>query len=102
MVRQSLDERINGGNVIIFDTETSGVDPEGNDILSISWILVDANFNAIKTETRYFDWPEDERRVSNDAIAVNGLTRERLAELGVSDRKEAMEEFMGDLERAVM
>lgn len=101
-VRRRWEELINGGNVVIFDTETSGVDPEGNDILSISWILADANFNAIKTETRYFDWTEDERRVSKDAIAVNGLTRERLAELGVCDRKEAMEEFIGELERAVM
>ena len=57
VVRHSLDERINGGNVVIFDTETSGLDPKGNDILSISWILADANFNAIKSETRYLDWP---------------------------------------------
>ena len=34
-----------------------------------------------------------ERRITDEAIYVNGLTKERLAELGTSDKAEALQEF---------
>lgn len=47
----------------------------------------------VSAKTHYFDWPDDESMVSGRAIEVNGLTRERLAELGTSYKVEGLREF---------
>ena len=44
----------------------------------------------------YFSWPENKARVSYGAIEVNGLTEEFLAGKKLSDRKNALEEFVKD------
>ena len=62
-------------------------------ILSISWQILDNKLRKISEKTYYFDWPSDERRITDEAIYVNGLTKERLAELGTSDKAEALQEF---------
>ena len=36
------------------------------------------------------------------AIEINGLTRERLAELGTSDKKEAISEFLSDVKKSIL
>lgn len=94
---------------LVFDVETTGLDDLFNDMLSLSFQLVE--FKRFPDESEdfvtevvergdfYFDWPEDASRVTADAIAINGLTRERLAELGTTDRKTALETFGKALSR---
>lgn len=79
--------------IVVFDTETSGLDVGTNVILSLSWQILDNKLNKVSEKTYYFDWPEDEKRVSDETVYVNGLTKERLAELGTSDKVQALQEF---------
>ena len=79
--------------IVVFDTETSGLNAGTHVILSLSWQVLDNKLRKISEKTYYFDWPSDERRITDEAIYVNGLTKERLAELGTSDKAEALQEF---------
>ena len=79
--------------IVVFDTETSGLSAGTHVILSISWQVLDNKLRKVSEKTYYFDWPSDERRITDEAIYVNGLTKERLAELGTSDKAEALQEF---------
>jgi len=79
--------------IVVFDTETSGLNAGTNVILSISWQVLDNKLCKISEKTYYFDWPDDERRITDEAIYVNGLTKERLAELGTSDKALALQDF---------
>lgn len=83
--------------VLIFDTETSGLDPQWNVILQLSYQIVDSDtWNSIKIVNHFFPWPENKARVSEEAISVNGLTEEVLQGKQLSDRKTALEEFVKD------
>ena len=73
--------------IVVFDNAGTHV------ILSLSWQVLDNKLQKISEKTYYFDWPSDERRITDEAIHVNGLTKERLAELGTSDKAEAFQEF---------
>lgn len=78
---------------LIFDTETSGFGYTKCDILSLSWQVIDLHSWSMLSEGDvYFDWVSDER-VSPIAIRTNGLTKDRLAELGTIDRTEGMKMF---------
>ncbi len=79
--------------IVVFDTETSGLVAGTHVVLSISWQVLDNKLRKISEKTYFFDWPSDERRITDEAIYVNGLTKERLAELGTSDKAEALQEF---------
>lgn len=83
--------------ILIFDTETSGLDPQWNVILQLSYQIVDSDSWATqKTVNHYFSWPENKARVTQEAIAVNGLTEETLGSKQLSKRKTALEEFVSD------
>lgn len=83
--------------ILIFDTETSGLDPQWNVILQLSYQIVDSDsWDTIKTVNHYFSWPENKARVTQEAINVNGLTEDVLANKRLSNRKEALEEFVTD------
>ena len=72
-------------NILIFDTETGGVNCYTNDILQLSYQIIDSrSFNVIKEVNHFFPWPEDKSRVQWGAIQVNGLTEEYLATKGNS------------------
>ena len=83
--------------ILIFDTETSGLDPQWNVILQLSYQIVNSDsWATLKTVNHYFSWPEDKARVTQEAIAVNGLTEEVLSGKQLSNRKTAFEEFVAD------
>lgn len=82
---------------LIFDTETSGLWAIENDMLQLSYLIVDSqNWKILKTVNHYFPWRSKDR-VDPDAIAVNGLTEEFLSKQHLSDRKEAMQTFVQDM-----
>lgn len=84
--------------ILIFDTETGGISPEQNDILQLSYQVVDLDTHRVLKEVNhYFPWPEDEWRVTNGAIVVNGLTKEFLAKQSLSNRYDALQEFFDDM-----
>lgn len=83
--------------ILVFDTETSGLNPQWNVILQLSYQIVDsASWVSAKTVNHYFSWPENKAKVSEDAIRVNGLTEEVLSSKQHSNRKMALEEFVAD------
>ena len=85
-------------NILIFDTETGGVNCYANDILQLSYQVIDSrSFNVTKEVNHFFPWPEDKSRVQWGAIQVNGLTEEYLATKDLSDRHDALNEFIDDL-----
>lgn len=79
--------------IVVFDTETSGLCAGVNVILSLSWQVLNADLEKVAEESRFFDWPRDKSRIQEKAIEVNGLTEERLAELGTTDKVAALQEF---------
>lgn len=79
--------------IIVFDCETSGLDSGWNVILSLSWQVLDRKLRKVDEQTFYFDWPENPNKVSEGAIEVNGLTKERLAQLGTSNKADALRTF---------
>lgn len=83
--------------ILFFDTETSGLDPQWNVILQLSYQIVDSDsWTTLKSVNHYFSWPVNKARVSYGAIEVNGLTEEFLAGQKLSERKNALEEFVKD------
>jgi len=64
---------------LAFDTETTGLDPDTNEILSIALVLLDASFNTLD-ERIIYAFPEGE--VHPKAAEVNGYTAESWAEKG--------------------
>ena len=83
--------------ILVFDTETSGLNPQWNVILQLSYQIVDSDSWATqKNVNHYFSWPENKARVSYEAIDVNGLTEDFLAGKQLADRKVALEEFVKD------
>lgn len=80
--------------VLIFDTETTGLNPVDNDILSLSWQVVNLHtWEKLSEGNVYFDWVSEER-VNPIAIRTNGLTKEHLAEFGTISRKEGIVMFI--------
>jgi DNA polymerase-3 subunit epsilon len=85
--------------ILIFDTETGGLDAYNSDILQLSYQIMDyGTQRTIKSVDKFFPWPEDKSRVSPGAIQVNGLTEEYLSTKELSDRYEALDEFYDDME----
>lgn len=85
-------------NILIFDTETGGISCQYNDILQLSYQVIDSKTHRVIREVNhFFPWPEDKSRVQWGAIQVNGLTEEYLATKKLSDRHDAINEFIDDL-----
>jgi len=84
--------------IMIFDTETGGLNAYGNDILQLSFQIVDGSSCSVLREANYyFPWPEDKSRVQWGAIQVNGLTEEFLATMNLSERYDALNDFIDEL-----
>lgn len=89
--------------ILIFDTETGGVDAENSDILQLSYQVIDyGTQQVLKTVDKFFPFPEDKSRVSSYAMEINGLTEEYLATKELADRSSAIEEFFEDMEECAV
>ena len=62
---------------LIFDTETTGLNPYGNQIAQLSYLMIDDNYEVKTAKNFYFavDY------VEAGASEVNGLTKKVLDEL---------------------
>lgn len=82
---------------LFFDTETTGVDRNGDRIVQISWILTDEQDNELSVESYIIrpDGYEIPARVS----AIHGITTERATEEGLP-LEEVMSAFEFDWNRA--
>lgn len=90
--------KISDGKFMVFDTETGGLSPENNDILQLSYQIVDRNTQRVTKEVdKFFPWPEDKSRVEKGAIKVNGLTEAYLAKKILSNRNDAIKKFYEDM-----
>lgn len=83
-----------GTRILVFDTETTGVDASNDFILSLSWQVLDNKLQKIDEQTRYFKNPLPESAIKG-ALRVNGLTNKVLKELGTTDKRKALAEFIG-------
>lgn len=87
--------------ILIFDTETSGLDSNWNVMLQLAWQLVETDdWSVLSSQNFYFDWPKNKKKVSARAIEVNGLTQEVLAQKGTVKRFKALRLFNKDLAKA--
>ena len=84
--------------ILIFDTETGGLNPYRNDILQLSFQVIDGDtFNTLLVSNYYFPWPDGKNRVEWGAIQVKGLTEDFLATQDLYDRYEVLNFFIDDL-----
>ena len=73
--------------ILIFDTETSGLQAGYNVILQLSYQIVEtSDWSVLKSVNHYFSWPEESFRVDDRAIEVNGLTKDFLSRQQLSDK----------------
>lgn len=85
--------------ILFFDTETSGLDPEQNEILQLAYLVTDSKTWKIETQRNYyFSYPEDESRVSQRAIDINHLTKDFLKDQTLIERKLALSFFYTEMD----
>lgn len=81
--------------IMILDTETGGIEASKCDMLQLSYQIIEyPAFNLVKNENFYF---KRERPASAEAINVNGLTDEFLAQQVITPRNVAIKKFLIDL-----
>lgn len=85
--------------ILVFDTETTGLNSNFGYILSLSWQILDGELRTLDEQSRYFANPIPEK-FCMDAIKVNGLTNERLTHLGTTDKKQALLDFMDAVKKS--
>ncbi|MBQ0015884.1 MAG: 3'-5' exonuclease [Bacteroidales bacterium] len=84
--------------ILIFDTETGGLNPCWNDILQLSFQVIDGGtFQTLRRSNYYFPWPDDTSRIESGAVQVNGLTEEFLATQHLYERYEGLSHFIDEL-----
>ena len=81
--------------IMFFDTETGDKEAGKADILQLSYQIIQyPGFKQVKQQNFYF---KRERPASPEAISVNGLTDDFLAQQVLTPRNVAIKEFLTDL-----
>jgi DNA polymerase-3 subunit epsilon len=74
-----------------FDTETTGVDPEKSQILSIAMVVLDMSLTPIATKEVHA-FPDENAVIDPEAVRVNGYTEEAWKEKGAVTQKEMFQQ----------
>lgn len=93
ITKKWTDLLVKSKKVLVFDTETTGLIASYDYILSLSWQVLDEHLHTLEKQTRYFNNPLPEK-VCYEAIEVNGLTNERLLQLGTTNKHEGLVDFI--------
>lgn len=80
--------------IMYFDVETTGLDPEKNDIIQLAYILEEDGVEKFEGNLKMqpLNWGE----ISEKALEVNGVTRSQLKEYPMPQKAHAF--FMDDLQ----
>ena len=78
-------------NIIVFDTETSGLSSDKNQLLEIACCPIDIELNNLKEYESRIIKPYDNREINQGALNANGITMQQI-ERG-RDQREVFEEF---------
>src|SRR5690348_7618922 len=70
--------------ILGFDTETTGLDPQKDEIVEVGAVLFDADIMEVVRVTGYLVKPK--RPIPSEASKVNGITNEMLEKYGVESR----------------
>lgn len=87
------------GNVIVYDTETTGLDLNHDEIIQISAIRIDADGTPTEQFNRYI-FPQ--RDISEGAFRTHGISAETLKEKGAVTARQALIEFSDFVKGAVI
>jgi DNA polymerase III epsilon subunit-like protein len=81
---------------VVFDVETTGLDPYNDEIVEIGAIKVDVDKDKQQT---YQAFVKTEKRIPDKVIAIHGITNEMVEKEGIPLRNalEELREFIGDL-----
>lgn len=85
--------------ITFYDTETSGLDVQVEDIHQFAYLLYDTNTNLVTRANSFYMW-EDNYRWSEGAAKVNGLSREFLKSAGSQDMENKYKEIFVVMSRA--
>jgi DNA polymerase III epsilon subunit-like protein len=72
---------------LAFDTETTGLNEEVNEIISISMLVLDESLNTVSGVT-FFAHPSEGAVIDEGALKVNGYTKEKWDSLGAVTQEE--------------
>lgn len=72
-------------NLCVFDFETSSRDPATTQILQIGSLILDSKTFAVKDKFQSLVRPDDFDALEDEALDVNGLTRQELSEAPSAD-----------------
>jgi DNA polymerase-3 subunit alpha (Gram-positive type) len=78
-------------SIVVFDTETSGLSADKNQLLEIACCPIDIDLNNLKEYESGIMKPYDNREINQGALNANGITMQQI-ERG-RDQREVFEEF---------
>jgi DNA polymerase III epsilon subunit-like protein len=70
-----------------FDCETSGLNPEKDQIIQLAYILTDVDFNEISSGSWYVDFEKPDEVWSAEAEKVHGISLQKLREEGITSEQ---------------
>lgn len=87
--------------VICFDTETTGLSPEKDRIIQMSWLVVNVIKNTIIYKRDYIVRIDEDIQMGDRAFAAHGITMEKSKEVG-KPIKDVLQSFITSVKMASM
>ncbi len=106
----SLIEAMKQGNVVVYDTETTGLDVAEDEIIQISAMKIGQSGEAMRfsaavlkgDEPKFSSFVIPEREISEGAVATHGYSLEYIKANGAREKSEVLREFADFIRGAVL